>query len=133
MTLIITRGLPGSGKTTKARRITSATTTVRVNRDDLRLMLHTGTWTAEAEKVTKAVRDAAIRAALAAGRSVICDDTHMKDDEVEWMRSLAESAGVSFAIIDMRDVPVDECIRRDAARPEPVGRDVIERMAAHLP
>ncbi|HEX2774665.1 MAG TPA: AAA family ATPase, partial [Micromonosporaceae bacterium] len=38
--LIVTRGLPGSGKTTYAR--TLQPRVVRVNRDDLRRMLHGG-------------------------------------------------------------------------------------------
>lgn len=138
MSLIITRGLPGSGKTTKARSLMATPLfaqrpAVRVNRDDLRAMLHVGPWTAEAEVITRAVRDAAIRVGLAAGCTVICDDTHMQDDEVDWMRTIAGFAGVDLEIIDLRDVPVEECIRRDAARITPVGRAVIERMAAHLP
>jgi predicted kinase len=74
-TLTITRGLPGSGKTTWARQQVGA---VRVNRDDLRRMLHgrhLGYARAEAQ-VTVAHR-ALVAALLEAGVNVICDDTNL--------------------------------------------------------
>ena len=75
-TLTITRGLPGSGKTTWARQQGGA---VRVNRDDLRRMLHGGPiglgW-AEVQ-VTLAQR-ALIEALLRAGLNVISDDTNLR-------------------------------------------------------
>ena len=61
--LLITRGLPGSGKTTFAR--TLQPRVVRVNRDDLRRMLHGGAGSSEwaEDQVTHAQR-AAVEALL---------------------------------------------------------------------
>ncbi len=136
-TLHITRGLPGSGKTTYAREWVAADPTrrARVNRDDIRTMLHgdrLGTrW--QEDQVT-VVQDAAVEALLRAEMDVICDDTNLgKADMIRWQR-LATNAGATLAVIDLRHVPQDVCIARDAARGAAggrlVGAEVIRAMAA---
>ena len=46
--LIMLSGLPASGKTTKARELmVEYGNAVRVNKDDLRDMLHTGSWSGQ--------------------------------------------------------------------------------------
>lgn len=125
-TLTITRGLPGAGKTTWARTQKGA---VRVNRDELRLMMHGGRLgTHEAEvQVTRAAR-AAITALLRAGTDVICDDTNLRAQLVKELAQLATAAGAQVVIKDFTGVPVEVCVERDAARPEPVGAQVIHDM-----
>jgi predicted kinase len=113
-TLTITRGLPGSGKTTWARQQVGA---VRVNRDDLRRMLHgrhLGFRRAEAQ-VSVAHR-ALLAALLGTGVSVICDDTNLSSTVVRELRKIAAQAGAEVVIRDFVDVPIDICIARDAAR-----------------
>jgi predicted kinase len=127
-TLTITRGLPGSGKTTWARAQRGA---VRVNRDDLRRMLH-GRWIGAgwAETQVTLVQHAAVRALLGAGVDVICDDTNLRAQTVRALFDLAASCGAQVAVHDFTDVPLEECVRRDAARPENerVGEEAIRRM-----
>ena len=70
-TLYITRGLPGSGKTTRARAWVTEDPAhrARVNRDDTRTMLHGGRLgTAAQEKQVTSVRDAAVTELLKRGR-----------------------------------------------------------------
>jgi predicted kinase len=127
-TLTITRGLPGSGKSTWARQQFRS---VRVNRDDLRRMLHGGNlgqgW-AEAQ-VTIAQR-ALVAALLRAGVNVIVDDTNLSGKVVSELRQLAQECAVPFAIKDFTDVPIEVCIERDATRDgdSRVGEDVIRGM-----
>jgi len=127
-TLTITRGLPGSGKTTWARQQRGA---VRVNRDDLRRMLHGGPvglgW-AEVQ-VTLAQRTQ-VEALLRAGVNVICDDTNLRPRVVRELAELALKCGADVVIRDFTDVPLEECIIRDATRDEElsVGRDAIRGM-----
>ena len=127
--LLITRGLPASGKTTFARKLQPDV--VRVNRDDLRRMLHGRrlfTQRAEAQ-VTQAQR-AAVEALLRARGSVIVDDTNLRAKTVREWAELAARFDASFEVHDFTDVPLDECVRRDADRPEEerVGEDAIRRM-----
>lgn len=127
-TLTITRGLPGSGKSTWARQQGGS---VRVNRDDLRRMLHGGNlgqgW-AEAQ-VTIAQR-ALVTALLAAGLNVICDDTNLSARAVTELRRVAQECEVPFVIKDFTAVPIEVCIERDAAREgeSRVGEEVIRGM-----
>jgi predicted kinase len=129
--LIITRGLPGAGKTAYAR--TLQPWVVRVNRDDLRRMLHGDpihTQAAEAQ-VTVAQR-AQVAALLGAAADVIIDDTNLPTRLVREWADLAARFGATFEVVDFTHVPVDECVRRDAARPEidRVGEQVIRGMHA---
>ncbi|WP_045742402.1 AAA family ATPase [Actinoplanes rectilineatus] len=127
--LLITRGLPASGKTTFARKLQPDV--LRVNRDDLRRMLHGRrlfTQAAEAQ-VTHAQRSS-VEALLRAHASVIVDDTNLRAKTVREWAEMAARFNASFEVHDFTDVPVDECVRRDAERPEDdrVGEDPIRRM-----
>ncbi|MFG2056966.1 AAA family ATPase [Micromonospora sp. NPDC048930] len=127
--LIATRGLPASGKTTFARRLQPGV--VRVNRDDLRRMMHgERLFTQWAEgQVTRAQR-AQVEALLAARVSVCVDDTNLRSRTLRDWAELAERFGAAFEVHDFTDVPLEECLRRDAARPEEdrVGEAAIRRL-----
>lgn len=130
-TLILTRGLPASGKTTwaKAWLAESPATRARVNRDDLRAMMFdapTYEW-AQEQLVTEAQRTT-VAGLLAAGRDVVCDDTNLRPKYVrEWQR-FARGLGAEVRI---EEFPADlaTAIRRDAERDRTVGEEVIRRMA----
>lgn len=127
-TLTITRGLPGSGKTTWAKQQRGK---VRVNRDDLRRMLHDGrTGEGWAEVQVTVAQRAQVDALLRAGVDVICDDTNLRARVVRDLAEIAVRAGATVEIKDFFGVPVDECVARDAGRPETerVGEDVIRAM-----
>jgi len=113
--LLITRGLPASGKTTFARKLQPQV--VRVNRDDLRRMLHgRRLFTQWAEgQVTQAQR-AAVEALLRAHADVIVDDTNLRARTVREWAELAARFHAQFEVHDFTDVPVEECVRRDAER-----------------
>ncbi|GIF18785.1 putative kinase [Actinoplanes tereljensis] len=127
--LLITRGLPASGKTTFAKKLQPRV--VRVNRDDLRRMLHGDrlfTQWAEAQ-VTHAQR-AAVEALLRAHADVIVDDTNLRSKTVREWAELAARHSATFEVHDFTDVPLEECLRRDTERPEDerVGEEGIRRM-----
>jgi predicted kinase len=127
-TLTITRGLPGSGKTTWARTQLRA---ARLNRDELRAMLHgrmIGAGWSE-RQVTLAQHAAATRL-LQAGVNVICDDTNLQRRVVKSFAEIAYSCDAEFAVRDFTDVPLEVCIARDAVRtgPKHVGEAVIRAM-----
>jgi predicted kinase len=133
-TLRITIGPPGSGKTTHAREWVEQDPTrfCRVNRDDLRTMLH-GAYlgTRYQEEMVTSARDAAVTKLLRTGISVICDDTNLRWSHVERLRKLASRAGADFEIVSMLDVPVETCIERDQRREAPVGEKVIMTMVTN--
>lgn len=132
-TLYITVGLPGSGKTTWAKKfLRDHPGTVRVNRDDLREMLHSSVWSAENEALTTAVRDDIIVRALRKGRSVICDDTNLSPKVRTRLQFLADRNNAQWQLYDLTGVPLETCLERDAARTKPVGEVIIKGMYAQF-
>lgn len=132
--LVMTKGLPASGKTTWAKEQIAqfpAGQVVRVNKDDLRAMLHdSGFDRQRTEPFVVATRDQIIAAALADEhvRMVIVDDTNFGRKHEPRLRQLAERHKAEFIVHDFTDVDVAECIRRDLKRPNSVGHKVIRRM-----
>ena len=127
--LLITRGLPASGKTTFARTLQPGV--ARVNRDDLRLMLHgRRLFTEAAEGQVTRVQRASVEALLAQRADVIVDDTNLRTSTVREWALLAARLRATFEVHDFTEVPLDECLRRDAARPPGVrvGERTIRRM-----
>lgn len=132
-TLIVTRGLPASGKSTAAIAWVQANPDwrTRINRDDLRDMAHgrrLGTGAQEA--IVSGIQHSGARTALAHGTDVIADDTNLTNGAVNAWARIAEEMDADFEIWDFRAVDVEVCIARDAQRPglDCVGEDVIRRM-----
>lgn len=129
--LIITRGLPGSGKTTLTKQRQQTDPNLwRVNRDDLRAMLRPQ-WIwgdVKTEDVVSAVQFNMVGLLTGLGFDVIVDDTHLYDDHVEEIRQIAVALEAGFEVIDLRDVPLEECLRRNGLRPNPVPDLAIRRM-----
>lgn len=127
-TLYVTRGLPGSGKTTFAKEWVAEDdrARARVNRDDIRAMLHGGFMDQEV-LVTK-VQRAMVTALLKAGKDVICDDTNLRAKHLKELKKLGDSLGAEWFEIDFSNVPLDVCIQRDAYREKPIGVTVINQM-----
>ncbi len=134
--VILTRGLPASGKSTWAKRQVDASPgqVKRVNKDDLRSMLDNGQWSRQNERFVLQVRDTIVRAALARNTDVIVDDTNLSPKHVAHFRrvvaAINEQHGTDHRVTvrDFTDVPLDTCIARDRQRPEPVGERVIRGM-----
>jgi predicted kinase len=136
-TVHVMTGLPASGKSTHARRLMAEADgrMRRVSLDELRKMLDDNhgdkrlTYTHE-ETVLK-VQDAAVLAAVTAGFDIVVDNTHLVSRIPNRLKRLVDGRAV-FEVHDFTDVDVEECIRRDALRENPVGEDHIRRMALRL-
>lgn len=138
MTVLITRGLPGSGKTTEARKWrTAANPGVRLitDRDSLREMMYdrSGLLSRTEEEAVGVAQRSMMRDLLARGYSVAVADTNLRQDRLTLIVQIATEYRHDIEWIDLRDVPVEVCIERDAARAalgqRHVGSDVIRAMA----
>jgi predicted kinase len=127
--LILTRGLPGSGKSTfaKAWVLDDPTHRVRICRDDIRRMLGPY-WVPSREELVTDIEHQSIRKALLQNYSVIVDATNFRPSET---KKLASLYNCELVIKDFTDVPIETCIERDKNRPkeEQVGEKVIYDMA----
>lgn len=83
---------------------------------------------AEAQVTT--VQRAQVEALLRAGADVCVDDTNLRARTLRSWADVAARHGAEFEVHDFTDVPLDECLRRDAARPtaDQVGADAIRRL-----
>lgn len=134
--LILTRGIPGSGKTTWAKEWVAEDpdNRVRLNRDDFRQMLYGEGYSKpihEKEKVVTRLQHDAARTLLAAGKDIVVDDMNLRSAFVKEWYTVAEN--VSF-----QDFPIDveSAVMRDAKRyaagGRGVGMEVIRDIAARF-
>lgn len=128
--LVFTVGLPGSGKSTWAKALVASSPEawVRVNKDDLRSMLHGGAYSKQNESQVVLARNKIIADALLCGKSVVVDDTNFALFHEQVFHELASKHGAALVKVDFTFVPLAECIRRDLARADSVGEQVIHRM-----
>jgi predicted kinase len=124
--LILTKGLPASGKSTWAKEyIHKYPETANLCKDDLRLQL---SGTGKREKRVIKVRDLLTEYYFEQNYSVIWSDTNLNPVHERRARELAEKYQAEFSIKDFTDVSLAECIHRDLIRPNSVGAEAIERM-----
>lgn len=131
--IILTQGIPGSGKTTWAIRWRDEQPgRVRVNRDDVREMLF-GRWTGlrEDEELVTLIVDYARRQALMQDRQVVADDMWLNPEHIEKTRQLAADCEADLSIKRFT-TSVAECIRRDRRRSRSVGENVIRQLHARF-
>lgn len=133
--LTITRGYPGSGKTTWAK---GQAGNVRINRDDLRHALYrkTGVLSREEEERVTVAQRVQVTALLKAGIDVVVDDTNLNLRFARDFADIAAKVGAEFQCFDF-EVPVETCVDQDLTRMQLGGRyvtgAVIRNMARRYP
>ncbi len=124
--LILTKGLPASGKTTWAKEyIQKYPETANLCKDDLRLQL---SGTNKREKRIIKVRDLLTEYYFEQGYSAIWSDTNLNPVHLRRATELAKQYQAELIIKDFTDVSLAECIRRDLLRSNSVGQQAIEQM-----
>lgn len=128
MRLLLLKGLPASGKTTFAKELVRKDGNwVRVNKDDLRSMLNGGKWSGKHERRIVQLERQLVEEALRDGKNVVIDDTNFNLAHERRYREIAKQYNADFEIKEF-DTPLEECIKRDNARPNGVGETVIRKM-----
>ena len=138
--VILTVGLPGSGKSTWAKDVVKKSngTTKRINRDDIRSMLDNSIYSKNNEKFVVEVRNSLIVSALKNNFNVIVDDTNLNNKNIEDIKHLVKREFFNEDIkveenTTFLDVSIDECIKRDMERERTVGSSVILNMVRDNP
>lgn len=122
--LILTRGVPASGKTTWAKQYAADYNYTRVNRDELRKELHVKH--GENEPLVTKIQHSRVKELLRNGISVIVDDTNLTARFVkEWLKIAAEE-GATASFKDF-DIDYETAVARDFGRfDDSVGEEVIK-------
>ena len=130
--LILTRGIQGSGKSTWARQWVEKDpeNRVRINNDDIRNMLGKY-WVTSRENLVSSIKNNMAEEAINRGYDIVVDNMNLNPREVKLWEKVVElnnedPDGYKYEI-EFKDffIPLEECIRRDAMRPNPIGEKVI--------
>lgn len=129
-TVVITIGLPASGKSTWAKQqlVQEPKRWKRINRDDIRAMVDNG-WNPAGETFITIVQESTLRSALDEGFDVIIDNTSLPARVRKRLHEICAQVGDVKIIERMFQTPMQTCLDRNATRAEPVPLRVIEEMA----
>jgi len=131
--ILLTIGLPGSGKSTWADEyIQHNPDYYNVNRDDIRLMVQGRArykkFTKTRENLVTQTQFDVASTAIKAGKSVIVSDTNLNPDVINKWEQFAKDRGVAFQKKLFTDVPIGVLIARDKLREFPVTANIITGM-----
>ena len=144
--IILCRGIQGSGKTTWSKQwvLEDPEHRVRFNNDDIRNMLGKY-WVPSREQLVLDLKKQFIMSSMMKGYDIVIDNMNLNPKEVEFyknyieehnriMKQLDEETKLSFKDdtkyeLEFKDffTPIQECIKRDSKRPNPIGKEVIRK------
>lgn len=125
--LIICRGLPASGKSTWAKQwvLEDPEHRVRINQDDIRLMLGKY-WVPNREPLVQHIQKEALIEALERGYDIVIDNTNLNKKVLDCYRALTIDYGNhAIEYKDFFDTPLSVCIERDKQRDLKVTEKII--------
>jgi predicted kinase len=129
--IVVTRGLPASGKSTWAKAWVAAdpSTRLRVNRDDIRFMLYGAYWGDGVDELqVTLVEEATVREALKASKDVVIDATHLKASYIKKWYNFGVPVEIKEFVVPLIDL-TDRDIHRAEAGERSVGAQVILDLA----
>ena len=125
--LIICRGIPASGKTFWAKQwvLEDPEHRVRINQDDIRLMLGKY-WIPSREELVQHIQKEALIEALERGYDIVIDNTNLNKKVLDFYRALVIDHGNhAIEYKDFFDTPLSVCIERDKNRDVQVSEKII--------
>lgn len=131
--IILTRGIQGSGKSTWAKAWVAEDPEhrIRINNDDLRNMFGVY-WVPSREDVVSHAKQTIVTYAMGKQYDIVVDNMNLNPKEVQYWTNVVNyyngytKTGECYEI-EFKDffTPLEECIRRDSSRTNPVGEKVI--------
>ena len=131
--IILTRGIPASGKTTWAKQevLKDPKHSIRINRDDLRNMSGQY-WVPAREKYILSCRNLLLNTAIYMNfNTIIIDDMNLNPRDIDYIikainifnKVLKNQYKIEFK--DFTNVPLDVCLERDSKRENSLGEKII--------
>lgn len=128
--IIVTRGIPASGKSTWAKQFVKDNEGwVRVSRDDIRIMLdnYKSVGDYEYEKTVDRIEKDTIKTLIHQGKNVIVDVTCTRVKYLREYITLANEVGAKLNVQQF-NIDYEEAVKRNASREMIVPEDVMVRM-----
>ena len=136
--IIITRGIPASGKSTWAKQevLKDPEHSIIINRDDLRNMSGKY-WVPAREKYILSCRNLLLNTAIYMHfNTIIIDDMNLNPRDIDYIikavnvfnKVLESKNQYKIEFKDFANVPLNVCIERDSKRENPLGEKVIREI-----
>lgn len=138
--IIITQGLPASGKTTWAKSWVKEDFEhrVRFNRDDVRNMLG-AYWVPSRESLINDIYKGFLENAMLKGYDIVIDNMNLNPEAIkeieyevedfnEWIKGSKLNIQYEIEYKSFLEVPLQTCIDRDSKRENPIGEITIRRI-----
>lgn len=129
--ILLTKGIPASGKSTFAKKLAEQGSHTRVNKDDLRAMLHASVFTEANEKFVLSTRDFIVEECLRKNLSIVVDDTNFDGQHFKRMCLIAEKYSSRGIVVREKYFPIELSVaheRNDARTVGKIPRSVIDKM-----
>lgn len=133
-TIIILKGIQGSGKSTWARIWVNQDSEhrIRINKDDIRRMLGEY-WVPSREKLVSQIQQSILHNALNNNFNIVIDNMNLNDWEVKKITDTItfhnqysdKEERYKIKYKDFFNISLEECIKRDSKRENPIGEEVI--------
>lgn len=135
--IILTRGIPGSGKTfwAKSWSMEDPEHRIRLNWDDMRNMMGLY-WVPSREPINKAMLQAGLLIAMTNGYDIVIDNMNLNPKAWEEYEGIIKRHNAlsgsnnhyELEFKDFFDVSIEECIKRDSLRSNPIGEKTIREI-----
>lgn len=120
--MLLFRGAPGCGKSTKIKELGLENYTLSA--DNIRLLVQSpamkvdGSYTisTDDEKTVWSILFDALEARMQRGEFVVIDATNSKTSDMQKYKQLSDTYRYRIYLIDMTNIPLEECKRRNASR-----------------
>lgn len=131
---IICRGIPGSGKSTWAKKWAAEDEEhrIRINNDDIRNMLGPY-WVPKREHLVKYTTDIILTYAMEGGYNIVMDNMNLNDATIKELQKCVNNFNQNYTCkwsyeISFKDffISLEEAITRDSLRPHPIGEKTIK-------
>lgn len=135
--MIIYRGFPASGKSTKASEWISQDpeNRIEINRDNTRRIIGVNgkSGSSEQENLVSSINDSILKQSMSIGKDILISDTNLRVKYVKNFVHTALENNYEVSIVDFNDVSLDDLISRDNNREDAVGEEVIRTMWEKFP
>ena len=129
--LVLLIGLPASGKSTISEAFEAAGW-VRINKDSLRKELYGDESILGDGRAVNKLFYVRLEEALLAGRNILVDNTNVHSLHRKGTLAMAQEHGYARATHVFLDVPLEECLRRNALRERKVPVEAFQELAKAL-